>query len=61
MQKDEEVAASESNLKDAQANNKSAQPRVVFDETLGADKQTKRLVRYQMNPRANWGPMSRAK
>ncbi|QDS75356.1 hypothetical protein FKW77_002229 [Venturia effusa] len=44
---------SESEKKEAQA--------VVFDEELGADKQTKRLVRYQMNPRANWGPMSRAK
>jgi tRNA (guanine26-N2/guanine27-N2)-dimethyltransferase len=35
--------------------------KVVFDEDLGRDKETKRLVRYQMNPRANWGPMARAK
>jgi tRNA (guanine26-N2/guanine27-N2)-dimethyltransferase len=34
---------------------------VVFDEHLGRDKETRRLVRYQMNPRANWGPMTRAK
>jgi len=35
--------------------------KVVFDETLGKDKRGKRLLRYQLNPRANWGPMSRAK
>jgi tRNA (guanine26-N2/guanine27-N2)-dimethyltransferase len=35
--------------------------KIVFDEHLGRDKEPKRLVRYQMNPRANWGPMARAK
>ncbi|KAK4547520.1 hypothetical protein LTR36_000476 [Oleoguttula mirabilis] len=35
--------------------------KVVFDEVLGKDKPGKRLVRYQQNPRENWGPMSRAK
>ena len=35
--------------------------RVVFDEVLGKDKPGKRLVRYQQNPRDNWGPMSKAK
>lgn len=35
---------------------------VVFDEKLGRDSEKKkRLVRYQTNPRANWGPMNRAK
>ncbi|MCJ1251929.1 RNA methyltransferase tRNA(m5U54)methyltransferase [Trapelia coarctata] len=34
---------------------------VVFDEELGKDYSGKRLVRYQLNPRANWGPMTRAK
>ncbi|GME63507.1 Dimethylguanosine tRNA methyltransferase [Neofusicoccum parvum] len=34
---------------------------IVFDEKLGKDKEGKKLVRYQMNPRANWGPMNRAK
>jgi len=34
---------------------------VVFDEELGKDYSGKRLVRYQLNPRANWGPMVRAK
>lgn len=39
----------------------SGNPKVVFDGKLGRDKQSKRLVRYQVNPRANWGPMTRAK
>lgn len=34
---------------------------IVFDEKLGKDKPVKRLVRYQMNPRENWGPMTKAK
>ncbi|GAB7364540.1 hypothetical protein MBLNU230_g5347t1 [Neophaeotheca triangularis] len=43
---------------------------VVFDEVLGKDEnvgkgkgkgKAKKLVRYQQNPRENWGPMSRAK
>ncbi|ODM17114.1 hypothetical protein SI65_07513 [Aspergillus cristatus] len=37
---------------------------VVFDEALGreasATNTKKRLVRYQVNPRANWGPLNRA-
>ncbi|KAI5287134.1 RNA methyltransferase tRNA(m5U54)methyltransferase [Ascosphaera aggregata] len=37
---------------------------VIFDEALGkaalANHQQKKLVRYQMNPRPNWGPISRA-
>ncbi|KAH9214239.1 S-adenosyl-L-methionine-dependent methyltransferase [Leptodontidium sp. 2 PMI_412] len=35
--------------------------KVVFDEKLGAEKDKKKLVRYQLNPRENWGPMARAK
>lgn len=34
---------------------------IVFDEKLGREKSKERLVRYQMNPRENWGPMNRAK
>ncbi len=40
---------------------------VVFDEELGAAgagrelRRIKGLVRYQINPRPNWGPMTRAK
>lgn len=37
---------------------------VVFDEALGKKAldahRRKRLIRYQMNPRANWGPLARA-
>ena len=37
---------------------------VVFDEAMGqtamAAHRKKRLVRYQVNPRPNWGPLSRA-
>ncbi|KAK3319340.1 S-adenosyl-L-methionine-dependent methyltransferase [Apodospora peruviana] len=34
---------------------------VVFDEKLGRDSDTTKYVRYQVNPKENWGPMSRAK
>jgi tRNA (guanine26-N2/guanine27-N2)-dimethyltransferase len=33
---------------------------IVFDELLGKEKDRGKLVRYQINPRANWGPMNRA-
>lgn len=36
-------------------------PEVVFDEALGREKNKEKLVRYQMNPRENWGPMNRAR
>lgn len=35
--------------------------KIVFDESLGREKSKERLVRYQANPRENWGPMNRAK
>lgn len=34
---------------------------IIFDEALGKEPPGKRMVRYQMNPRADWGPMNRAK
>lgn len=34
--------------------------KIVFDEELGKEKQRSKLVRYQTNPRENWGPMNRA-
>ena len=34
--------------------------KIVFDEDLGKELPRGRLVRYQMNPRENWGPMHRA-
>ncbi|MCJ1278032.1 RNA methyltransferase tRNA(m5U54)methyltransferase [Puttea exsequens] len=35
--------------------------KVVFDERLGKEPQGKRMVRYQVNPRPDWGPMNRAR
>jgi tRNA (guanine26-N2/guanine27-N2)-dimethyltransferase len=35
-------------------------PEVVFDEQLGRYQDKGKFVRYQMNPRENWGPMNRA-
>ncbi|KAL8728269.1 MAG: hypothetical protein Q9166_005510 [cf. Caloplaca sp. 2 TL-2023] len=35
--------------------------KVVFDEKLGKEAAGKKMVRYQMNPRPDWGPMSKAK
>jgi len=34
---------------------------VEFDEKLGRDHDRGKYVRYQLAPRENWGPMSRAK
>ncbi|KIW81029.1 N2,N2-dimethylguanosine tRNA methyltransferase [Fonsecaea pedrosoi CBS 271.37] len=34
--------------------------KITFDEKLGKEKPRGKLLRYQMNPRENWGPMSRA-
>ncbi|EQB49590.1 N2,N2-dimethylguanosine tRNA methyltransferase [Colletotrichum gloeosporioides Cg-14] len=53
-EKGEEKAASQEELRKT----------LVFDEKLaqlGKRTQGKKLVRYQMNPRENWGPMTRAK
>jgi tRNA (guanine26-N2/guanine27-N2)-dimethyltransferase len=42
-----------------------SQLEISFDEELGdrvnAAQSDKRVVRYQMNPRANWGPMTKAR
>ncbi|KAI4131244.1 MAG: hypothetical protein LQ338_001338 [Usnochroma carphineum] len=35
--------------------------KVVFDEKLGKEAAGKKLLRYQMNPRPEWGPMTKAK
>lgn len=35
--------------------------KVNFDERLGKEAAGKKIVRYQMNPRPDWGPMSKAK
>jgi len=38
----------------------SSKLNIVFDEKLGREKRRGKLVRYQINPRENWGPMNRA-
>jgi tRNA (guanine26-N2/guanine27-N2)-dimethyltransferase len=39
-----------------------SKPKIVFDEKLGKEERySGSLVRYQLNPKENWGPMSRAK
>lgn len=39
---------------------KEEMPEVVFDTKLGREQNREKLVRYQVNPRENWGPMARA-
>ncbi|GAM88000.1 hypothetical protein ANO11243_060290 [Dothideomycetidae sp. 11243] len=39
----------------------STRSAIEFDEVLGRDRRPNKLVRYQMNPRDNWGPMSKAR
>ncbi len=61
---DQTTAADGSGTPKATSPSTSAIPgklNVIFDEKLGKQKDTKKLVRYQLNPRANWGPMNRAK
>lgn len=54
---------------DAEAEDRENGPRdvhpsklkIVFDEKLGREPSRKRLVRYQPNPRPDWGPMNKAR
>jgi len=52
-------------LRDAGTVTSTQKWEIVFDEQLGRRENNglrkQRLVRYQVNPRANWGPMVRAK
>ncbi|CAK7267972.1 RNA methyltransferase tRNA(m5U54)methyltransferase [Sporothrix epigloea] len=49
--------------KDTTTNAYGEQQAIVFDEQLGRQlgRGGEKLVRYQLNPRENWGPMNRAK
>jgi len=60
QKKKEGEEATEANGTEAVENGEKY-PEVVFDEELGRDDNTAKLMRYQTNPRENWGPMSRAK
>ena len=53
--------AASTEQKTSESDTAEEKPWVVFDEKLGVDKARGKLVRYQANPRANWGPMARAK
>lgn len=65
-----DTSTQQSNIKDepseVEAEEKDTSPatkkklEIVFDEKLGMEKDTKKIVRYQVNPRENWGPMNRA-
>ncbi|CAK7565989.1 MAG: RNA methyltransferase tRNA(m5U54)methyltransferase [Sporothrix epigloea] len=48
---------------DVTANAYGERQNIVFDEQLGRQlgRSGEKLVRYQLNPRENWGPMNRAK
>jgi tRNA (guanine26-N2/guanine27-N2)-dimethyltransferase len=61
MKKAEMTEAAETGANGAPALKETVQREVVFDENLGKEKDGKKLVRYQRNPRENWGPMNRAK
>ncbi|KAL8786214.1 MAG: hypothetical protein Q9213_002903 [Squamulea squamosa] len=39
----------------------SEELKVIFDDKLGKEATCKRMVRYQMNPRPDWGPKSKAR
>lgn len=44
----------------AAGNHDTSKLKIVFDEALGKGNTAKKLCRYQLNPRPNWGPMNRA-
>lgn len=46
--------------KEAEGKEEVKKSKIVFDESLGREKDDRKLVRYQHNPRENWGPMGRA-
>jgi tRNA (guanine26-N2/guanine27-N2)-dimethyltransferase len=58
-QKKDEVAEKEPESKDAEADDVD-KLQVVFDLQLGKDQDKRKFIRYQQNPRENWGPMGRA-
>lgn len=57
-------AVPDAEVKDGEDGPRDVHPsklKVVFDEKLGREPQKRRMVRYQPNPRPDWGPMSKAK
>lgn len=58
---EKDIKAGDAQGKDDALSNVRSAPDIVFDEKLGREHDAKKLVRYQVNPRENWGPMNRAK
>ena len=74
---DQQQQSSPNEAQGQEQKEKQKESKVIFDEKLGAakkfssssptattttsNKRQHRMVRYQINPRANWGPMNRAK
>ncbi|KAK0643243.1 N2,N2-dimethylguanosine tRNA methyltransferase [Cercophora newfieldiana] len=56
-----EAEKSEGSASEDADKQEEGKPVVVFDEALGREETKLKLVRYQDNPTANWGPMNRAK
>lgn len=57
-------AAPDAEAEDGEDGSRGVHPsklKVVFDEKLGREPQRQRMVRYQPNPRPDWGPMSKAR
>ncbi|KAL8828862.1 MAG: hypothetical protein Q9170_006417 [Blastenia crenularia] len=48
-------------MEQGDGNEEANELKVVFDEKLGKEVVGKKMVRYQQNPRPEWGPMTRAK
>ena len=59
LEKSTEAAATAKGSLDKAGGRKTL--KVVFDEKVGKDVGSKKMVRYQLNPKPNWGPMTRAK
>ncbi|KAK2018185.1 N2,N2-dimethylguanosine tRNA methyltransferase [Colletotrichum eremochloae] len=60
----EETETTDKSQEGKAASQEELRKTLVFDDKLaklGKRKEQRKLVRYQMNPRENWGPMSRAK
>jgi tRNA (guanine26-N2/guanine27-N2)-dimethyltransferase len=59
--KSEDATNGDGNGEGKQTDGDGEKLKIVFDEQLGRDRDAKKIVRYQINPRENWGPMNRAK
>ncbi|KAI1446407.1 dimethylguanosine tRNA methyltransferase [Annulohypoxylon stygium] len=56
----EKETTQDETAKDSEQNEVN-KPEIVFDRNLGRDTSKAGLIRYQINPKENWGPQSKAK